>query len=158
MNFFMPTRTPRDAYRKLKAQHPNAILAFGVGEMLEFIATDAHDMAADKGDANAQYILGVLHEERPVIWPAMLVFIFPGLLHRFENVEGVARDDAMAVFWYRKAAEQGHAAAQFRLGQMFAAGRCVKEDELASVRWYQKAARQGNADAQKALRDRGIAW
>ena len=114
-------------------------------------------MAADKGDADAQYILGVLHEERAVLLPA-LVFFFPNFLHWFENVDGVAKDNAMAVFWYRKAAERGHAAAQFRLGHMFAAGRCVKEDEFSAVRWYQKAARQGNADAQKELRDRGMAW
>ena len=31
--------------------------------------------------------------------------------------EGVPEDDAEAVRWYRKAAEQGHAGAQYNLGE-----------------------------------------
>ena len=36
--------------------------------------------------------------------------------------EGVPEDDAEAVRWYRKAAEQGDVVAQFKLGVMFANG------------------------------------
>jgi uncharacterized protein len=41
--------------------------------------------------------------------------------------EGVPKDDAEAVKWFRKAAEQGHAKAQFNLGAMYDNGqRCSR--------------------------------
>ena len=57
-------------------------------------------------------------------------------------------DDAAAVKWYRKAAEQGYAMAQFNLGAMYAKGEGVPEDDAAAVKWYRKAAEQGHAMAQ----------
>ena len=42
-----------------------------------------------------------------------------------ELVEGVPQDDAVAVAWYRKAAERGHAVAQYELGVRCADGRGV---------------------------------
>ena len=43
------------------------------------------------------------------------------------NGRGVAQDDSMAVFWYRKAVEQGHVNAQTSLGVMYEKGRGVSE-------------------------------
>lgn len=57
----------------------------------------------------------------------------------------------IAVSWYRKAAEQGVAVAQFQLGLKYDLGEGVPEDDVMAVSWYRKAAEQGNADAQKAL-------
>ncbi len=37
----------------------------------------------------------------------------------YENGEGVAKDDKQAVYWYRKAADQGYASAQYNLGLMY---------------------------------------
>ena len=42
---------------------------------------------------------------------------------------GVARDDARAVEWYRKSAEQGSALAEYSLGLMYANGRGVARDD-----------------------------
>ena len=56
-----------------------------------------------------------------------------------------------AVKWYRKAAEQGYAQAQFDLGCCYAAGLGVAEDEAESVKWWRKAAEQGNVTAQFIL-------
>ena len=54
--------------------------------------------------------------------------------------------------WYRLAAEQGHAYAQFRLGQMYATGgEGVLKDAGEAVRWYRLAAEQGDAEAQRNL-------
>ena len=53
--------------------------------------------------------------------------------------------------WYRKAAEQGDADAQYSLGVMLDNGAGVPEDDAAAVRWYRKAAEQGDADAQHKL-------
>ena len=56
-----------------------------------------------------------------------------------------------AVKWYRKAAEQGDADAQFNLALMYDYGRGVTEDDAEAVRWYRKAAEQGGARAQLNL-------
>ena len=53
--------------------------------------------------------------------------------------------------WYRLAAEQGHASAQFNLGFMYATGEGVPEDDTEAVRWYRLAAEQGHASAQTIL-------
>ena len=65
---------------------------------------DTVRQAADQGDANAQFNLGVM----------------------YDFGEGVPKDDAEAVEWYRLAAEQGYANAQFNLGLMYANGEGVR--------------------------------
>src|ERR1051326_5820390 len=55
---------------------------------------------------------------------------------------------AEAVRWYRRAAEQGHAVAQYELGFCYESGQGVTKDEVEAVRWYRKAAEQGHAAAQ----------
>jgi TPR repeat protein len=69
----------------------------------------------------------------------------------YADGRGVAQDYAEAVRWYRKAAEQGDATAQFNLGAMCGTGQGVAQDYAEAVRWYRKAAEQGNADAQFIL-------
>jgi tetratricopeptide (TPR) repeat protein len=56
-----------------------------------------------------------------------------------------------AVQWYRKAAEQGHAGAQYSMGRMYDLGWGVAEDNIQAVQWYRKAAEQGYAGAQYNL-------
>ena len=70
---------------------------------------------------------------------------------RYANGKGVTKDDAQAAAWYRKAAEQGHAPAQFNLGLMYANGTGVAKDDAQAVSWYRKAAEQGFATAQLNL-------
>ena len=60
-------------------------------------------------------------------------------------------DDAEAVKWFRKAAEQGQADAQFNLGVMYVKGDGVPEDDAEAAKWYRKAAEQGYARAQLNL-------
>jgi len=55
----------------------------------------------------------------------------------------------------RKAAEQGDAAAQFKLGRIYYNGKGVPKDAAKAVEWWRKAAEQGNADAQFNL---GVAY
>ena len=57
------------------------------------------------------------------------------------------KDEAEAVQWYRKGAEQGYAAIQNNLGVMYEYGRGVPKDEAEAVRGYRRAAEQGAADA-----------
>ena len=56
-----------------------------------------------------------------------------------------------AVPWFREAAEQGHAEAQYNLGECYYNGRGVTKGWIQAVAWYRKAAEQGYADAQSRL-------
>ena len=65
--------------------------------------------------------------------------------------QGVRQDYAEAAKWNRKAAEQGHANAQFNLGFMYATGNGVLQDYAEAMRWFRKAADQGDASSQFIL-------
>ena len=54
-----------------------------------------------------------------------------------------------AVKWYKKAAEQGNASSQFKLGSSYANGEGVTKDMKEAVKWWTKAAEQGDADAKE---------
>jgi hypothetical protein len=54
-------------------------------------------------------------------------------------------------YWYRKAAEQGVASAQYMLGEMFDHGQGVPQDYAQAAVWMCKAAEQGVVDAQCCL-------
>ncbi len=73
--------------------------------------------AADAGQAEAQFDLGVLYAQ--------------GF--------GVQRDLTEATKWYRKAANQGNAEAEFALGQMYSRGWGVPNDTADAMRWFQMA-------------------
>ena len=51
----------------------------------------------------------------------------------------------------KRAAEQGHAEAQYNLGVMYQNGEGVQEDKREAVKWYRKSAEQGFANAQYNL-------
>jgi uncharacterized protein len=68
----------------------------------------------------------------------------------------LSRDDyATAAKWFRQAAEQGNAEAQFYLGALYGKGDGVQRDYAAALTWYRKAAEQGHAGAQFNL---GVAY
>ena len=56
-----------------------------------------------------------------------------------------------AVWWFRKAAEQGDATAQTSLGVMYGLGRGIPKDVVLAYMWFNLAAPQGYADAAKNL-------
>ena len=55
------------------------------------------------------------------------------------------------MLWYRRAADQGHALAQYNLGLRYAKGEGVIKDNKEAVKWYRKAAYQGYALSQYHL-------
>jgi uncharacterized protein len=67
------------------------------------------------------------------------------------GVGGVDVNDVLAAHWNRKAAEAGHAGAQFGIGACHAFGRGVEMDEFAAVHWYRKVAEAGHVGAQHYL-------
>ena len=120
--------------------------------------------SAEKGDALAQLILGVMAQDKNPEEVSLTEEEFQALLLAsaekgdalaqlilgvmYANGEGVPKDDAEAVRWYRLAADQGDARAQLELGLMYANERGVLKDDAEAVRWYRLAADQGNATAQ----------
>lgn len=54
-----------------------------------------------------------------------------------------------AVKWFKKAANQGYAPAQYMLGKCYDVGNGVRRSGEEAAKWYQKAAEQGHAKAQK---------
>jgi TPR repeat protein len=69
----------------------------------------------------------------------------------YSNGYGVPQDGVAAANWYRKAAEQGGASAQYNLGGIYSRGRGVPQDYAAASSWWHKAAEQGHAGAQWSL-------
>ena len=57
------------------------------------------------------------------------------------------RDDAEAVRWFRLAADQGHAIAQFNLGVMYANGDGVLKDSVLAHMWANIATANGQETA-----------
>lgn len=92
-------------------------------------AVRAFRIAAEKGNAKAQFLLGAC----------------------YYNGKGVERDVDEAVRWTRKAAEQGHVEAQCSLGCTYADGNGVDKDMAEAARWFRKAAKEGYAGAQLNL-------
>lgn len=96
---------------------------------------DAALMASAKaGNPKAEFEVG-LHYEHP-----------DGTL-----VESNPEDCAQAAFWYRKAAEQGLASAQYYLSDLYLFGHGVPVDYEQGIFWTRKAAEQGHPSAQTNL-------
>jgi len=94
--------------------------------------TDRHNFescrtAAQKGDAQAMGVLGLLYEKG----------------------KGTTRDYAQAVKWLERGAQKGDASAQNNLGFLYLKGRGVKKNPVQALQWFEKAAAQGLASAQE---------
>jgi TPR repeat protein len=85
---------------------------------------------AEQDDLEAQYLLARMHEKG----------------------EGVTKDMVEAAKWYRRAAERGHAAAEYRMavGYTFGLGDLPK-DEAEALRWLRRSACHGHKKAMKML-------
>ena len=75
-----------------------------------------------------------------------------------EYGKGVATDMTQAAYWYQKASEQGHAAAQYHLGFCYGRGEGVPMDENKAIYWLKQSAANGDEDAQANLKEWGISW
>ncbi|MDR0524746.1 MAG: tetratricopeptide repeat protein, partial [Spirochaetaceae bacterium] len=61
------------------------------------------------------------------------------------------KNNEKAVYWYTKAAKQGHASAQYNLGFCYTRGEGVRKNDETAVQWFAKAAEQGLAQGQYVL-------
>lgn len=102
---------------------------------------------AAQGDAEAQYQLASLYHRG-----------LGGDTDPWNRRGGTASDSlgqgadlAAAARWYEEAARQGHADAQYALGNMRLMGEGVEQDDEIAARWHEKAAAQGHAAARLNL-------
>ena len=123
--------------------------------------SDEYRKEAEKGNASAQFFVGVTHEygytgkpdtAKAVEWyrkaaeqghPGAQTFLGFALL----TGSGVAKAPEQAVMWFRKAAEKGNPEAQQNLGRCLFLGDGCKKNQQEAVTWYRKAAEQGEAGA-----------
>jgi len=129
------------------------------------LAATLFTQLASKGEASAQYILGIMYDkgrgvnkshELATKWyhkaaeqGHMSAQYNLGL--NYEHGQGVSKNDQLAVVWYRKAAEQGSSLAQYNLGSMYYNGLGISQSDQQAVVWYLKAAEQGHSSAQTNL-------
>ena len=66
----------------------------------------------------------------------------------YDTGDGVPRNEAAAVEWYRRAADQGNPDAQVNLGLMYLNGTGVAKNESAALHCFRMAAEQGHPKAQ----------
>ena len=71
----------------------------------------------------------------------------------YANGFGVAKDENEAALWYRKAADQGWAEAQYNLGAAYFSGNGVPKDYVLAYMWVNLSAANGS-DADRATRDK----
>ena len=110
-----------------EAQYTLALHYEKMGDMTE--AFKWYRMAADQGDFESEYKVGVCYEKG----------------------QGVSENSEEAFKWYKKAAEKEFAAAQLPLGLCYENGVGVKKDIPEAIKWYRKLANHGNAVAQYRL-------
>src|SRR5262245_37847108 len=62
-------------------------------------------------------------------------------------------DTTEAIDWFRKAAMQGYAPAEFQMGLLYDFGFAVPPDDKEAFTWYRKAAQHGSGAAARAVGD-----
>lgn len=73
--------------------------------------------------------------------------------HYLGGTGGLPHNKEKAVDWYKKAANQGHADAQYRLGSFYTTGYGVERSNAEATKWFLKAGNQGHRDSQVLLGD-----
>lgn len=63
----------------------------------------------------------------------------------------MAQNDATALMWFQRSANQGNAAAQYNVGASFAAGTGIAKSDTDAAKWFRRAADQGMVFAQLNL-------
>lgn len=86
--------------------------------------------AAEAGDINAQYYLGMCFEDGDIVDQSL----------------------AKSLYWYEKAAEQGMADAQYATGRMYFGNCEVDADYQKAISWLVKASEKGCKSAKKYLK------
>ena len=74
----------------------------------------------------------------------------------YEQGQGVTKDRKIAFTWYRKAADNGNAEAQYKLGLYYESGEVVSKDMDEAIKLYRLAAENGSFSAIEKLTELGV--
>ena len=109
---------------------------------------------ADQGNAFAQDLLGDMIENKIIetLQPRIVVETEDGAEAVYYG-KGIPGNHVEVVAWYRQAADQGDASAQYLLGFMYYNGYGVPQDYAEAATRYRQAADQGITFAQRSLGD-----
>lgn len=102
-----------------------------------------YGMAAEQGYAKAQFNLGRYYDRGQSESGRSV----PGGATVWTTV-GIPRNSVEALKWYRQAAGNGHAQAQYLMGKIYHSGKEVPEDHSQAVKWWRKASEQGHPESQ----------
>lgn len=127
----------------------------------EEVRAPAASVSRDVGTASAADTAEVRKAEIPVVRKKGIRAVDAGgaadlsEARALEEANSARRrgDFAFALVVFRAIANQGHAGAQYSLGDMYSKGEGVPQDYGEAVKWCRKAAEQGHAKAQDALGD-----
>jgi TPR repeat protein len=126
-----------------------------------------YTLAAEQGDANAQYELGIMYDKgegtKPDVKRALELITLAAekglakaqqsLGNRYlHGTDGVKKDVKRAFVLYTLAAEQGLAHAQYNLGLMYATGDGIEQSDKKARELWTKAAAQGDENAIEGLK------
>ena len=106
-------------------------------------ATKWLQKAAEHGHQDAQWTLGICYFKK--IDSTFEAFISDkgNRMYILDGINGsVPKDEAEAVKWFRKAAEQGHQDARLKLGECYLYGKGVTKDEVEATTWSKKVVEQ----------------
>jgi len=89
--------------------------------------------------------------QMPVNGSHSLSDVHVNIANMFAQGRGVPKNDMLAAKWYRKAATEGSAEAQYQLAQMYFDGRGVGKDSEQAEMWLRKSADAGYKPAKELL-------
>ena len=92
-------------------------------------AVDEMNQLVKNGDKHAQYLMGKLWRDGPLLTPGWV----------------------NARYWFQKSAEQGHTYAQYALGKLLLSDDPEAHDVEDGIRWLRRAAESGNQYAGQAV-------
>ncbi len=73
--------------------------------------------------------------------------------HYFTGAAGFEQDYTQALEWYLRAANQGHAKAQFSLGYCYEFGDGVEQNQAEALYWYYAAFNNGDQEAKARIEE-----
>ena len=132
------------------------------GAQTQFMLAVEQGCANEEGDAQTQFMLGEIssnpaeslnwynksaeQDYAPAQYELYKIYYYGCL--------GLEEDLDEAIRCLAKAAEQGHADAQYWLGDMHDNGEGVEQSDAEALRWYTQAAEQGHVSAKVLLESR----
>ena len=128
-------------------------------------AAEELERLAERGDAHAQYLTGLLYRDGPLLIPdsqRAKVWFTQAAEHGLRAAQYAlgklllsddpeVQDPDEGIRWLKQAAESGNHFAAYRLGKEYLSGEALTKDTSKAVKWFTRSAEAGNQYAQYML-------